>query len=1012
MTSIYLVGFPCTAVNPDRENLPLPQLISYLIPEARVSNQDIFHSNVTSEPENRDAEGFESESAEQSCGKGYDGKRRTQDVQGASQMVDNEEKAHRGQRPTLSIPEESTLAPSISMDITQNQNTVTGRKLRQRDRIIHYLSPAWIEQEALSLLRTIKQDVTHGKYDKGASIVLSGFGFGGIVGKRAVTIANTTPEYYDVTLRIYSLVLFATPYGPSTRLAWEDVLMDMTLAADRDYRRKLSRTLTALVDYVFRLSDAFCILEPPVMGKLGRFGNELGEVIEWQDEDFNSLAWCNVGDLPKLKALRTQFAPAHLLNSARLSGIYPGKDICANNSIQVIGLSECGTLDLVKIIWEETRQNWPVVLHENFMSPSEKPLPTLHGMYTGMLHQIVSQRPALFRPIQTLAADILHQDIWTEQNVLVLLKVVLRHCRNIWFLIVIHEFERWPFAIKSWWSETLRQILGSRGSTVTFLTSSASVVSGLTQSKPHTIFVEAEYEQHKRQFAKEWSEELLAHIAGPLTFKDSLRHRLESLVAQTQLFDGSIATLSSYIEKVFSSITLNTTDAITSALEESPQTMEQLYKREILTLRAKPLVQAWAASAVSWVLWSVQPLQVEELATAVAINLDDSDICQVRPKISIAMRQDLQMHLSAFVRMENQPGDSQDPVFQFLDYACRYWPAHFLSAKKPDPDLISAAVEFLLDPEIAKLWFELYLLSTSPFDLHPHNDEHVTETAGVASEAGSRLVESDLEREYDPEITHSIKPMDNQQSAVRMACCIGLRAASGGCLKTAQVLLDLLDDPGQIDRDGRTPLHLATLGGHVEIVRLLLGKCEVTDTKKRTDIPHIIDAQDGKRQTPLMLASQMGHIDCARHLIESGADISIKDAIGKTVVHYAVLNCPEIIKYVAGQYSMYSIDNEGCTPLHIAAKYGSVEATSILLSVLLRSEKPTQTIKALDNAKKTALTHAAEKGHTEVHAGELYAAELAAADGHLVTLRVLIEHHSEKRMIKDAILGDHLPKEC
>ncbi|KAE8336319.1 ankyrin repeat-containing domain protein [Aspergillus arachidicola] len=347
--------------------------------------------------------------------------------------------------------------------------------------------------------------------------------------------------------------------------------------------------------------------------------------------------------------------------------------------------------------------------------------------------------------------------------------------------------------------------------------------------------------------------------------------------------------------------------------------------------------------------------------------------------------------------------------------------------------LLNSAVEFLLDPEIAKLWFELYLLSISPFALHSHNDEHVTETAGVASEAGSRLVESDLERENDPEISHSIKPMDNQQSAVRMACCIGLtsiipdilencslqtedkrteylplhRAALGGYLKTAQVLLDLLDDPGQIDRDGRTPLHLATLGGHVEIVRLLLGKCEVTDSKKRTDIPHIIDSQDGKRQTPLMLASQMGHIDCARHLIESGADISIKDATGKTVVHYAVLNCPEIIKYVAGQDSIYSIDNEGCTPLHIAAKYGS----------------------ALDNAKKTALTHAAEQGHTEVvkillerqghavtydeyHAGELYAAELAAADGHLVTLRVLIGHHSERRMIKDAILGDHLLKEC
>ncbi|KAE8329465.1 hypothetical protein BDV39DRAFT_203097 [Aspergillus sergii] len=315
------------------------------------------------------------------------------------------------------------------------------------------------------------------------------------------------------------------------------------------------------------------------MGKVGRFGNELGEVIEWQDEDFSSLAWCNVGDLPKLKALRTQFKPAHLLNSETIdhspsvSGyldtlqalshsrwslyeirslaksesftilrkVYdplvrdiPWKDICVSNSIQVIGPSECGTSDLMKIICEETRQKWPVVLLENFMSPSEKPLPTLYGI--------------------------------------------------------------------------------------------ASLVSGRTQSKPHTIFVKAEYGQHKRQFAKEWSEELLDHIAGPLTFKDSLRHSLESLIARTQLFDGSIATLSSYIEKVFSSITLNTTDAITSALEESPRTVEQLYKREILTLRAKPLVQAWAASAVSWVLWSVRPLQVEELATVVAINLDDSDI--------------------------------------------------------------------------------------------------------------------------------------------------------------------------------------------------------------------------------------------------------------------------------------------------------------------------------------------------------------------------------------------------
>ncbi|KAE8132104.1 hypothetical protein BDV38DRAFT_262161 [Aspergillus pseudotamarii] len=75
-------------------------------------------------------------------------------------------------------------------------------------------------------------------------------------------------------------------------------------------------------------------------------------------------------------------------------------------------------------------------------------------------------------------------------------------------------------------------------------------------------------------------------------------------------------------------------------------------------------------------------------------------------------------------------------------------------------------------------------------------------------------------------------------------------------------------------------LHLATLRRHTKIIDLL-GKCGIPYTKKkRTDIPHIIRTHDDKRQKPLILASQMGHINCARQFFESRVDISIKDATG------------------------------------------------------------------------------------------------------------------------------------
>ena len=77
--------------------------------------------------------------------------------------------------------------------------------------------------------------------------------------------------------------------------------------------------------------------------------------------------------------------------------------------------------------------------------------------------------------------------------------------------------------------------------------------------------------------------------------------------------------------------------------------------------------------------------------------------------------------------------------------------------------------------------------------------------------------------------------------------------------------------------DGLTPWHLASQEGHVEVVRFL--------------VEHGVDAaaQDQCGRTPLHRASERGHLGLARFLIEHGTNINIaaQDNDGSTPLHRA-----------------------------------------------------------------------------------------------------------------------------
>ena len=160
------------------------------------------------------------------------------------------------------------------------------------------------------------------------------------------------------------------------------------------------------------------------------------------------------------------------------------------------------------------------------------------------------------------------------------------------------------------------------------------------------------------------------------------------------------------------------------------------------------------------------------------------------------------------------------------------------------------------------------------------------------------------------------------------------KTAQAGCLKTARTLFNLLDNTAHIDQGGRTPLHLAALGGSTMIIRLLLGKDPCDGYPRRAAVPKMIDIKDGNAQTPLIIASLMGNIEATRLLIKSGADLAMRDGAGKTALHYIILNCPEAFADFVARDKGHTLDNDHCSMWHTAASSGSVQATSTLVSAL------------------------------------------------------------------------------
>ncbi len=152
----------------------------------------------------------------------------------------------------------------------------------------------------------------------------------------------------------------------------------------------------------------------------------------------------------------------------------------------------------------------------------------------------------------------------------------------------------------------------------------------------------------------------------------------------------------------------------------------------------------------------------------------------------------------------------------------------------------------------------------------------------------------------------------------------------------------------EVDEDGRTLLHWASSGGHLDMVELLL-------TTYKAD-PNTADEE---QWTPLLSASSAGALPVVRRLVAAGARLDARTSAGGTPLHYAASKGREhVAAFLVEQgASLTATDKRGDTPLHKAAR-----SPSVAKMLLAKGASPNKTNKT----GRTALHEAAEDGKGDV----------------------------------------------
>lgn len=153
---------------------------------------------------------------------------------------------------------------------------------------------------------------------------------------------------------------------------------------------------------------------------------------------------------------------------------------------------------------------------------------------------------------------------------------------------------------------------------------------------------------------------------------------------------------------------------------------------------------------------------------------------------------------------------------------------------------------------------------------------------------------------------------------------------------------------------GRTLLHYAASLNQVSLLQVLLGQKDPTLTVNQQNEPY--------RETPLMIASEVGSLDAVKLLLKAGADVNLKDHWDQTAFLEACESGHTLIAslLLENKANPNTPDHYNDTPLAHAAYKGRANTVKWLLA-----QKKIQ-INTKGQFDQTPLFWAVQAGHTDV----------------------------------------------
>ncbi|XP_060553271.1 serine/threonine-protein phosphatase 6 regulatory ankyrin repeat subunit C-like isoform X2 [Ruditapes philippinarum] len=189
-----------------------------------------------------------------------------------------------------------------------------------------------------------------------------------------------------------------------------------------------------------------------------------------------------------------------------------------------------------------------------------------------------------------------------------------------------------------------------------------------------------------------------------------------------------------------------------------------------------------------------------------------------------------------------------------------------------------------------------------------------------------------------------------------------------------------------------TPLHYAARSGNDDVMLEMVKHIGVIN------IQNAVNRQAKNGWSPLLVASEQGHLEVAKILLNHHARVDVFDeAHGKAALHLAAENGHDQVADMLLWNKAYvnAKSKSGITPLHLAAQNGY----NTLVRLLIQTHKAS--IDALSLAKKTPLHMAAQYGRLEVCNTLLkFNADANAVDEHVQTPLHLAAENDHSDVVK------------